>query len=537
MTVQVQCRNVATRTKINYFFTNILNGQSSTIQYCTTSNRCHGGATVPQDVRFPQPVTVILQEQATTTTTTQASSGTQQSIHRLCLFILLCRVCAQGLIDRPSKTSVYCWAFLVDMLEQQNPQRGPNSRFRRTFFIICAAMAAAILIVLHGPLLTLLDKSLPVTTVSKSSTSMSRLRNDNGELSTGTPAKKNPRVDDPLSTRSSASSSSSLRFDWSNLPLHSPLARAMQAHQSDCSVPLGDLRMRNAAGLGSDLHLWTQALCNGMQENARVQTQLPWIFRDSGACSNHSQETAMLCYFPHSELRCPDDRKSLRTTTNRTRLYVGTGMVKKECGAIRKRYRATFSDVRAAGIEYLFSQTGPLLIEEAERQMTQVFGDERPLPSQLITVHIRWGDKKSDMKLLPIQDYVDAVQNLSSAKNLKGPEVNIFLASEDPLAVQGFQEAAKAHQWKVFVDAYYQIFQDDRRPELNGNPHMSKKLQGRPGLVALASVMIALQANSFVLTTRSNWSRLINEMRKNILDPQCDSCSQMIDLTKIFFEW
>lgn len=361
--------------------------------------------------------------------------------------------------------------------------------------------------------------------------------------------------DDPLTLPS-------LRFDWSNLALISPLAKMMEAHQTNCQLPLGDLRMRNTAGLGSDLHVWTQALCNGMQDKVRVVTHGPWIFRDSNACAaatastNHHDTTtrkvnqrdkddalAMLCYFPHSEVRCPQDR--LMTTgalagassTDRVQLNSANKNVPRLCHKIRETHNLTFSDVRAAGVEYLFARTGPVIIQEARRQLRLLFGDIPPHPSQLITVHIRWGDKINDMELRPIDEYVTAVQKLAAAKNLQGSDVYVFLASEDPLAVQGFLDATKVHGWTIAVDAYFQEFQTFRDPSLNGNPHMAKNLQGRPGLVALASVLVALQANDFVLTTRSNWSRLLNELRKAVIDPRCGSCTQMIDLTQEEFEW
>jgi hypothetical protein len=59
---------------------------------------------------------------------------------------------------------------------------------------------------------------------------------------------------------------------------------------------------------------------------------------------------------------------------------------------------------------------------------------------------------------------------------------------------------------------------------------LAKKLKGRPGLVALASVLVAMQADDYVLTTKSNWSRLINELRKNVLDPRCGDCTRLVDL-------
>ena len=124
------------------------------------------------------------------------------------------------------------------------------------------------------------------------------------------------------------------------------------------------------------------------------------------------------------------------------------------------------------------------------------------MPSQLITVHIRWGDKKYEMDLVPIHEYIDAVQILASDKNLTGPGVSIFLESKDPDAVQRFQNAARAHQWNVFVDAYFQDFSDVLHQGARGNPKMSKRLQGRPGLVALESVFAALKGQQFCLDHR-----------------------------------
>lgn len=49
-----------------------------------------------------------------------------------------------------------------------------------------------------------------------------------------------------------------LRFDWTNLPVQSPLAKDMLAHQTNCSLPLGNFKYRNRFGLGSDLHVWGQ---------------------------------------------------------------------------------------------------------------------------------------------------------------------------------------------------------------------------------------------------------------------------------------
>lgn len=160
--------------------------------------------------------------------------------------------------------------------------------------------------------------------------------------------------------------------------------------------------------------------------------------------------------------------------------------------------------------------------------MLQIFGPAGP-PDDLITVHVRWGDKKREMKLVNMTDYIAAVQRISSDLGRNNSHANVFLATEDPKAVEEFRKLAPS-EWNIYVDAYFEQFLPHRQANYNGNPRMSKRLGGSPGLVALASLLVALEANDFVLTTASNWSRLMNELRKNILQPRLDRPSLLVDL-------
>jgi hypothetical protein len=159
-------------------------------------------------------------------------------------------------------------------------------------------------------------------------------------------------------------------------------------------------------------------------------------------------------------------------------------------------------------------------------------------------VRIRWGDKKREMELRPVQEYVDAVHRLVGSREgeegggdggdgVGGPaSVGVFLATEDPQAAREFRRAAAARNWTVYLDAYYREFRGERLPGYNGNGRLARKLRGRPGLVALASLLVAVQADDYVLTTKSNWSRLINELRKNVVDPRCGNCTRLVDLAR-----
>jgi hypothetical protein len=55
-------------------------------------------------------------------------------------------------------------------------------------------------------------------------------------------------------------------------------------------------------------------------------------------------------------------------------------------------------------VEYLFSNVSSRLVSEAEAEIVPIFGGA--IPDDLITVHIRWGDKKGEMQLVTQAEYV-----------------------------------------------------------------------------------------------------------------------------------
>lgn len=130
------------------------------------------------------------------------------------------------------------------------------------------------------------------------------------------------------------------------------------------------------------------------------------------------------------------------------------------------------------------------------------------------------------MDFVSEKEYVAAVQKLVSYN--KADTQHIFLATEDPVAMKAFKDAAPPN-WKIYVDTYNDMFLAHRQNRWNGNYRMSAKLKGLPGRVALASLLVAAEADGYVLTTKSNWSRMMNELRKNIVDPRLGP-TRLIDL-------
>jgi hypothetical protein len=381
-----------------------------------------------------------------------------------------------------------------------------------------------------------------------------------------------------------------LRYDYTNLDRISGLAKQFETMQSDCSPSKRTALFwfRNTAGLGSDLHLYSMALCNALQRNnVRLRSIGNWTWRDEEQCntndnkvtidhtivtatSNHHiiyGESPMQCYFPQSDLICPDPKQRngiINITTKEGKVS------RHSCDRLIQQssnYKnMTPSIIRAATTEFLFTRVSNIVQNEAIRQLRLVFknltssstltntqnqninNNSIRVPSNLITVHIRWGDKRYEVDLLPISKYINAVQqildqrintNILNSRNSNGTnvidddeEVNIFLATEDPDALQQFFEQKPKH-WNVYIDQFY-IENLPYRTQIGNvyNAHLkvAEQLHGRTGLVALGSLLVAMESNDYVLTTKSNWSRLINEIRKSIINPRCNDCTIMIDL-------
>jgi hypothetical protein len=276
-----------------------------------------------------------------------------------------------------------------------------------------------------------------------------------------------------------------------------------------------------------------------MHLKSRLWTPTPWSSAGpNGTCNGGKEQSAMNCLFPKAELRCPHDvalTSRSRTRRNISRLPTALAPADERmpdrsgCDQTLSRGNYKLVDVRTAGIEYLFSRVTTDVIREAERYLESMF--PTGVPHDLITVHVRWGDKVlEEMERVSLEDYSSAVQKLLTRRP-NGSPVNIFLATEDPQAAEQFRAMAKSLNWTVHVDPYVEEMKPYYRKGLNNNPLMTKDLQGRPTINALASLLVSLEANYYVLTTNSNWSRMMNELRQAVIDPRCGNCTVMIDLS------
>jgi hypothetical protein len=332
-----------------------------------------------------------------------------------------------------------------------------------------------------------------------------------------------------------------LRRQWLHNPPRSEYARSIQRHQSNCTLPLATHYMDNTFGLGSHFLLWGQAMCNAMESGHRIQsyTSSPWLWLDQDHCDVDPNISPLHCYLPQAEptqLKCSNDDntiESMPTSINVT----DPRQVKEWCQRVQTASPETKAQVRAASTEFLFQTVSPLIIQEAQRQIGVIFPNGE-IPPDLVTVHIRWGDKFWEMDLASIDEYIHAINELlwkrrqhghSEYNNSTVPSANIYLATEDPRAYQEFLQA-KPPGWNVYADITLQEIDAFRPKKGNRASWAARNTQGRSGLIALGSLLVAMEADLFVLTTQSNWSTLMNHLRTQIVDPQCGNCTDMIDL-------
>jgi hypothetical protein len=98
-------------------------------------------------------------------------------------------------------------------------------------------------------------------------------------------------------------------YDWTNMTVYSDQAKAIYAHQHNCSIPWIRYDLRKLAmGLGSELHVWSYVLNESMRfRGYRVLTHVPprdphrprhepsWDWLDHKACGDPFHNSQLDC--------------------------------------------------------------------------------------------------------------------------------------------------------------------------------------------------------------------------------------------------
>ncbi|EJK74333.1 hypothetical protein THAOC_03994 [Thalassiosira oceanica] len=193
-----------------------------------------------------------------------------------------------------------------------------------------------------------------------------------------------------------------LRVDWSSLSPVSALAREITSAMAHCDSSKGARTFKHlGGGVGMNLHTYhlPEANCEGAD----------------------SWSDAAKTFLDHFET-CPR--------------YMNE--------------RRSVGDFMGAAMEYLFQSVRPEVIAEAERQAREAFPEGLPDPNNMVTVHMRWGDKPGEVgEKTPAEYFVTGVKRFVQMKGLGGSSpVHIYLASEDEVAIRAFGEKAPRN-WRI----------------------------------------------------------------------------------------
>ena len=329
-----------------------------------------------------------------------------------------------------------------------------------------------------------------------------------------------------------------LRYIWSGRQAQSEAARHLVARQTDCSKPQVMTEM-TSSGMGSDLHCWSKMLHNAHLAGASLVVQGKWKWEDERLCANTLEPKVTLsCYFDNTR-PCPLNSLPLEMPV-RQPLFSPPEEFNQSI-SIEEVERLN-QPRRTAAMEMLFSNVSDAIINRTQRAAAHVFGP-RGSPDRMITVHIRWSDKGRESELQDMQGYIKGCQTLIEKHNIPSP-VSIFVMSEDVSALAAFKEIAM-HDWQIFHYDYddpaaIETHQAGELDAMDSSTTLEQKeelfytfgkdktnIQGAWSLIAL---LLSLESQYFVLTTASNWSRLVNELREAITDVDCGGCTDVVDL-------
>lgn len=322
--------------------------------------------------------------------------------------------------------------------------------------------------------------------------------------------------------RSSTYKSKYLKNEWNQGHLYTPLAKTLKDHLEniDCSITHHHFHF-SYYGIGGELHMWSQALCNALEKGSSLlQLNESWMWNDKTFCPDYPQP--LTCYF-NVYNRCPF--VPLHHRHHPPVISVSNALNMCPRWIQNEENRQLF---RAAAMEYLFSNISDAVLIQTDHAITETFGPGG-IPDNMITIHIRAGDKVKEMRLISDQMFIINIDNIIAKYHLSASPT-IFVITENTDSWYSFQRALaeeKRPTWRVFRYSYTHMndTESEKIPIYN-----AQITGGSSGLSSIISLLIGLEAKYYLLTTGSNWSRLLNELRLNVVDSRCGNCTHMVDL-------
>lgn len=158
------------------------------------------------------------------------------------------------------------------------------------------------------------------------------------------------------------------------------------------------------------------------------------------------------------------------------------------------------------------AQAVAFIVRPNDRTMKQIQDRKQQqswvrVPDGAISVHIRHGDKGTEMQLVPDLDYVQKAEELVA--HYSHLQRVIFLSTEDPKSVAYFKAL---QNWTTLslevprpMDGVYSPLEFARK--IGPDEEM---------LNSLTNLDLALDCSAWVGTIKSNWNRLIEELRSTV---------------------
>ena len=168
---------------------------------------------------------------------------------------------------------------------------------------------------------------------------------------------------------------------------------------------------------------------------------------------------------------------------------------------------------RAQGLACIVRPTARTLagIKTAQEQQSWT-----SMPDGAISVHVRHGNKGTEMPLLPDETYLALAEDL--VRESPGLNRVIYLSSEDPQSVAFF----------TALDTWTVLTVNATRPEgaVDASEYARSVGADQEVLKTLVDLDFALQCFGWVGTIESNWGRMIEELRSTI---RCKAQGPYID--------
>ena len=88
---------------------------------------------------------------------------------------------------------------------------------------------------------------------------------------------------------------------------------------------------------------------------------------------------------------------------------------------------------------------------------------------------------------------------------------SVFVTTEDPTALEAFRRASPPG-WTIhtYAPATANVTYTNKRSPMND----ARDSEGSAGLHSIIALVLSMEAVGYVLTTNSNWSRMIDELRQ-----------------------